>query len=87
MQNIPIFCFSVFNISYMNYISVYYSPLSPIHNDELLLIVLYYNMSYNIDINKMSPGAKIESPVFHPMISLILANTTFSMRINTGAIS
>lgn len=35
----------------------------------------------------MSPGAKIESPPFHPMISLILVNTTFSIRINTGAIS
>lgn len=33
------------------------------------------------------PGAKIESPQFQPMISLILPSTTFSMRMKTGAIS
>jgi hypothetical protein len=34
-----------------------------------------------------SPGAKMLSPVWNPMISLILARQAFSMRMKTGAIS
>ena len=33
------------------------------------------------------PGARMESPPFQPMISLIRSMTTFSMRMKTGAIS
>lgn len=52
---------------------------------QFLESLIYFS---NLTIVLISvPGASMESPVSHPIISRILAKTTLSIKINTGAIS
>lgn len=48
---------------------------------------MYYSSEQVLNDEKVSPGAKMESPPLKPIISLIFSITTVSIKMKTGAIS